>query len=70
MIHDSLLVINGFYCMDVCRVLMMSGEELRSYRLPSSAYVYIVRGSAQVKWDGKLTLAKRFHVLHGGIPKG
>ncbi|QJD82116.1 AraC family transcriptional regulator [Cohnella herbarum] len=51
---------------DVRRILLKSGEELRSYRLPSSAYLYIVRGSAQVKWDGKVTLAKRFHVLHGG----
>ncbi len=42
------------------------GEELRSYRFPSSAFIYIVRGNAQVWMDGQVYAAKRFHLFHGG----
>ncbi|RXZ78693.1 helix-turn-helix domain-containing protein [Paenibacillaceae bacterium] len=42
------------------------GEELRSYRLPASSFLYAVRGNAQVWLDGVPHVVDRFHVIHGG----
>ncbi|WP_341281195.1 AraC family transcriptional regulator [Paenibacillus sp. FSL H8-0537] len=52
--------------MDVRHTMMERGEELRSYRLPASAFLYTTRGNAEVRLDGKTVLVERFHVLHGG----
>lgn len=52
--------------MDVRHIMMGPGEDLQSYRLPASAFLYAVRGSAQVWLDRNEHTAKRFHVLHGG----
>lgn len=42
------------------------GEELQGYRLPASAFLFTVRGTARVWLDHSLHLAKRFHLFHGG----
>ncbi|WP_160297251.1 helix-turn-helix domain-containing protein [Paenibacillus sp. IHBB 10380] len=47
-------------------IVMELGEELLAYRLPTSAFLYTVRGSAQVCLDGSLHAVNRFHVFHGG----
>lgn len=51
--------------MDVRHRRMELGEHL-SYQLPSSAYIYTVRGSAEIGWNGTVQQVSRFHVLHGG----
>ncbi|WP_256019512.1 AraC family transcriptional regulator [Paenibacillus kribbensis] len=52
--------------MDVRHKKMEKGEELRSYRLPASTFLYAVRGSARVRLDDNIHRVERFHVLHGG----
>ncbi|MBP1996862.1 AraC family transcriptional regulator [Paenibacillus eucommiae] len=51
---------------DIRHTVMAQEEELRSYRLPASAFLYAVRGSARVWLDQNIHMAKHFHVLHGG----
>lgn len=65
---DHLLLWNqaSIKVIDVRRTVMEPGEELQSYRLPSSTYIYTIRGSAQVRMDGNASFVDRFHVLHGG----
>jgi iron complex transport system substrate-binding protein len=52
--------------MDVRLCLISSGQELRAYRFPTSVFLYVVKGNAQVSIDGSLHSVNRFHVLHGG----
>ncbi|AJS59395.1 AraC family transcriptional regulator [Paenibacillus sp. IHBB 10380] len=52
--------------MDVRHTIMKHGEELRSYPLPASAFLYTIRGSATVWLDGSANNVKRSHILHGG----
>nr|WP_255807598.1 AraC family transcriptional regulator [Cohnella mopanensis] len=52
--------------MDIRHSIMGHGEQLRSYPLPSSAFLYIKRGSAHVRLDGTPIRINRFDVLHGG----
>ncbi|WP_312894861.1 AraC family transcriptional regulator [Paenibacillus eucommiae] len=52
--------------MDVRYNKMESKEQLRGYRLPSSAFIYSMYGSAQVWLDGNVNIVSRFHILHGG----
>ncbi|MCS7464106.1 AraC family transcriptional regulator [Paenibacillus doosanensis] len=52
--------------MDIRHTTLQRGEELRSYRLPASAFLFVLRGSAQVSRDGDKSTANRFHVLHAG----
>ncbi|WP_229691987.1 AraC family transcriptional regulator [Paenibacillus radicis (ex Gao et al. 2016)] len=52
--------------LDVRHATMEPGEELSSYRLPASAFLYTTRGSAQIRLDGVLNTISRFSVLHGG----
>jgi iron complex transport system substrate-binding protein len=52
--------------LDVRRMILEEGEELRSYRLPASAFVLTTRGRAKLLLDGMEIAAERFHVLHGG----
>ncbi|XID95545.1 ABC transporter substrate-binding protein [Paenibacillaceae bacterium WGS1546] len=51
---------------DVRRACLKGGESLSAYRLPSSAFLYIVRGNARIDMDGETFSADRHHVLHGG----
>ncbi|WDM23577.1 hypothetical protein [Paenibacillus polymyxa] len=52
--------------MDVRHKKIEKGEELRTYRLPASAFLYAVRGNARVRLDNSIHRVERFHVLHGG----
>jgi len=65
---DHLLLWNhaSIKVMDIRHNVMEPGEELRSYRLPTSAFFYAIRGNAQVWLDGTVLMVERFHVLHGG----
>ncbi|SDT08677.1 iron complex transport system substrate-binding protein [Paenibacillaceae bacterium GAS479] len=67
-VNDHLLLWNhaSIKVMDVRHTVMEPGDELRSYRLPSSTFIYSVRGSAQVWMDENRIFVDRFHVLHGG----
>ncbi len=47
-------------------MLLEDGEELRSYRLPASAFMLTTRGKAKLRLDGTEMKADRFHLLHGG----
>ncbi|ANY68344.1 AraC family transcriptional regulator [Paenibacillus sp. BIHB 4019] len=51
---------------DIRYSAMDKGEELSSYRLPASAFMYTVRGSAKIWLDRQMHTAKRFHLFHGG----
>jgi len=52
--------------LDVRHHKMRLGEELQSYRLPASGFLYTTEGSANVRLDGEPYRVERFHVLHGG----
>lgn len=52
--------------MDVRRMLLEPGEVLRGYRLPTSAFLYVTSGDAQLHIDGVESRMKRFYVLHVG----
>jgi iron complex transport system substrate-binding protein len=66
--RDHVLLWNQAFVqvMDLRHTHMERGTALRAYRLPSSAFIYIVRGSAIVGLDGESKSVERFHVLHGG----
>ncbi|WP_372631043.1 ABC transporter substrate-binding protein [Cohnella sp.] len=66
--RDHVLLWNQAFVqvMDLRHTHMEPGTALRAYRLPSSAFIYIVRGSAIVGLDGESKSVERFHVLHGG----
>ncbi|WP_341279579.1 AraC family transcriptional regulator [Paenibacillus sp. FSL H8-0537] len=51
---------------DIRHVVMQPGELLEDYLLPSSGFIYSVRGAGYLKLDGDEHEAQRFHVLHGG----
>lgn len=69
-INDHIMLWNYAYAyirvMDVRHTIMEPGEQLCSYCLPSSAFLFITRGSAQVHLDGAASSMRRFHVLHTG----
>ncbi len=52
--------------MDIRHLTLQINEELRSYRLPASCFLYTARGRAVLLLDGKKHPAQRFYVLHGG----
>ncbi|NEW05702.1 AraC family transcriptional regulator [Paenibacillus sp. SYP-B3998] len=66
--NDQIMLWNyaSIKVLDVRHKMMKLGEELRSYRLPASGFLYTTSGSAQVCLDGSEYETKRFHVLHGG----
>ncbi|WP_342446101.1 AraC family transcriptional regulator [Paenibacillus sp. FSL L8-0638] len=66
--NDHTLLWNHVFIqvMDVRHRKIEKGEELRAYRLPASAFLYAVRGSARVRLDNSIHRIERFHVLHGG----
>ncbi|KQO15768.1 AraC family transcriptional regulator [Paenibacillus sp. Leaf72] len=51
---------------DIRHVVMQPGELLEDYLLPSSGFIYSVRGAGHLKLDGDEHEAQRFHILHGG----
>ncbi|MEK8129993.1 ABC transporter substrate-binding protein [Paenibacillus filicis] len=67
-LSDHILIWNhaAVTVLDVRHVILEPGDSLRAYRLPASAFVYTVRGRAQVSLDGTKHATERFHVLHGG----
>lgn len=52
--------------LDIRRIVMEAGEIQESYLLPANAFIYSIRGAAQLKLDGKTYEAQRFCILHGG----
>lgn len=52
--------------MDVRFIIMEQGEDFGPYRLPSSAFLYTKRGSAQIWMDKNRHMVHPFHVLHSG----
>ncbi|RFB33113.1 AraC family transcriptional regulator [Brevibacillus sp. VP] len=52
--------------LDIRHTILRAGEELCSYRLPASSFVYATRGVAQILLDGEVYRSERFHVLHSG----
>ncbi|WP_234405448.1 AraC family transcriptional regulator [Paenibacillus sp. IHBB 10380] len=67
-LNDHILLWNHVFIkvIDIRHTVMEQGEELRSYRLPVSAFLYTVRGSAPIGLDRNVHMAKRFHIFHGG----
>ncbi|MEI7024726.1 hypothetical protein [Paenibacillus sp. y28] len=55
-LSDHMMLWNHVFIrvMDVRHEVMGAGEQLSSYRMPASAFIYSVRGSAQIR------LARRF----------
>ncbi|MGG4144417.1 helix-turn-helix domain-containing protein [Paenibacillus algorifonticola] len=51
---------------DIRHVVMQPGELLKDYLLPSSGFIYSVRGAGLLELDGDEHEAQRFHILHGG----
>ncbi|WP_238354092.1 hypothetical protein [Paenibacillus sp. 23TSA30-6] len=64
-LNDHILLWNHVFIqvMDVRHKKMGKGEELRSYRLPASAFLFTLRGSARVLLDDSIHKVERFHVL-------
>ncbi|MFF2484614.1 AraC family transcriptional regulator [Paenibacillus sp. NPDC058071] len=52
--------------MDVRYVLLEQGEVVREYFLPASAFLYAVRGRANIWLDDTMHSVDGAHVLHGG----
>ncbi|WP_342417313.1 AraC family transcriptional regulator [Paenibacillus sp. FSL R10-2782] len=67
-LNDHILLWNHVFIqvLDVRHKKMGKEEELRSYRLPASAFLFTLRGSARVRLDDSIHRVERFHVLHGG----
>ena len=51
---------------DVRKMAAREGERLPSYRTPSSFFLFVACGGADIVLDGIVRPAERFHVLHGG----
>ncbi|MDN9012702.1 AraC family transcriptional regulator [Brevibacillus laterosporus] len=52
--------------LDIRHAILRVGEELDSYRFPTSGFLYATRGIAQILLDGEVHRSERFHVLHSG----
>ncbi|NEW04740.1 AraC family transcriptional regulator [Paenibacillus sp. SYP-B3998] len=67
-LSDPIMLWNHVFIkvMDVRHTIIEAEKELHAYRLPTSAFIYVVRGSAEVRLDGTVNIVKRFHILHGG----
>lgn len=70
-LNDHILLWNHVFIkiIDVRHTILAPGE-LPAYRLPSSAFLYVVRGAADVYLDHSRHRVERFHVLHGGRAPG
>ncbi|MBH5318846.1 AraC family transcriptional regulator [Paenibacillus sp. GSMTC-2017] len=51
---------------DIRHFVKFEGEELRGFILPSSFYLFAIRGNALLSLDGKQHRTEQFYVLHGG----
>jgi len=51
---------------DIRHFVLEQGEEIAGYRLPASAFVWFVRGSAHCRLDGRFHAVDRFLLVHGG----
>ncbi|WP_196426635.1 AraC family transcriptional regulator [Lysinibacillus cavernae] len=67
-LSDHILLWNHAYIkiMDVRFTTMEEEEEFGPYRLPTSAFLYTKRGSAQIWVDKNRHMVQPFHVLHVG----
>lgn len=67
-LNDHILLWNHVFIkvLDVRHTVMEKGDEVQSYQLPASTFLFTVRGSARVRLDNNLHLAQRFHLFHGG----
>ncbi|MGO4183595.1 helix-turn-helix domain-containing protein [Paenibacillus sp. TAF43_2] len=67
-LNDHILIWNHAFIqvIDVRHFAMERGEALRAYRLPVSAFLYTIRGSAEVWLDGNAYVAKQSFIFHGG----
>ncbi|NOU69822.1 ABC transporter substrate-binding protein [Paenibacillus sp. LMG 31461] len=67
-INDHLVLWNHVLIrvMDVRRMMLEPGEVMRDYRVPTSAFLYVTDGSAQLHIDGIESRMQRFQVLHVG----
>ncbi|RXZ78513.1 helix-turn-helix domain-containing protein [Paenibacillaceae bacterium] len=52
--------------LDIRHQSMAQGDELRGYKLPSSAFLWVTRGRGRVMLDGTGYAIDGFHLLHGG----
>ena len=52
--------------LDIRHQVMQSSEQLFSYHLPASGFIYAVRGGAQVLLDGTVYSIRGFNMLHAG----
>ncbi|MFF2885250.1 ABC transporter substrate-binding protein [Paenibacillus sp. NPDC057967] len=52
--------------LDVRHTTLEAGDRLGGYKLPSSMFMYAVRGGADIWMDDREYAARRFHVIHGG----
>lgn len=51
---------------DVRHIVMQAGEQLRSYQLPASTFLFSVRGSALLRLDGNVHVVKNCYIAHAG----
>ncbi|MDK8180113.1 AraC family transcriptional regulator [Paenibacillus sp. UMB4589-SE434] len=67
-LNDQALLWNQAFIkiIDVRHTIMEQEEELHAYRLPSSAFIYVTRGSAQLQLDGIAHHVSQFSLIHGG----
>nr|WP_028546256.1 AraC family transcriptional regulator [Paenibacillus taiwanensis] len=67
-LNDHIVLWNHVFIkvMDVRHETLSRDKELRNYRLPTSAFLYSIRGNAQIWLDQLVHNVSRFHVLHGG----
>ncbi|MFD2329637.1 ABC transporter substrate-binding protein [Cohnella sp. GCM10020058] len=66
--NDRLLLWNeaSVKLLDIRHQKMAKGDELRNYKLPSSAFLWMTRGRGQVLLNGNGYTVNGFHLLHGG----
>ncbi|MEK5037379.1 AraC family transcriptional regulator [Sporosarcina sp. FSL K6-3457] len=66
--HNHVLLWNNatIKVLDVRYSEMVLGERMLPHRLPASAFLFAMNGSAKITLDGVVQLATGFHVLHGG----
>ncbi|WP_339287324.1 AraC family transcriptional regulator [Paenibacillus sp. FSL E2-0201] len=67
-LNDQALLWNQAFIkiLDIRHTRMEQGEELHAYRMPSSVFLYVTRGSAHLQLDGIAHRVSRFSLLHGG----
>lgn len=51
---------------DVRHTVLHPGEQISAYRLPTSGFVYTVRGSATITLDSNTYTVEKMQILHGG----